>query len=221
MICGAVGRRSDGLPIVVSQRVAGTLTGSQFRVVTAAGQTGAVACATLAPADDPQERRTILLVGDLGSPSDPPAGVEIVESLLLDGGGNALGARTEVVTPLDDGPSLVLAEAFLPAEVDGDSDDRCPDAETAMVVKTTWQGGVTAPDGNPPAEMQRLGTEVAYADGTVDMAFALADVGDRDNHVDLCLSRSETPVEVRAAAGLYVDPNGDANPETKIAVHPG
>lgn len=72
----------DGLVVVVNDRLT-TVTGDQFEVVTRSGARLTPMCATLAPADEPEERRTVLLIGDLGNAAtDPP--VEVITPRSLD-----------------------------------------------------------------------------------------------------------------------------------------
>lgn len=48
--------------------------------------------------------------------------------------------------------------------------------------------------------------------------FALADLGDGDNHHKLCLDVAETPKSVFFPAGHMTDPREDLNPDTHIAI---
>ena len=107
--CGMSGLQ-DGMPIVLDRRIPlpALLDPSVFVVHRASGAESPVGCATLAPADEAEERRTILLVGEFASDGDPPVGVEIVGTLLTDDGVDAKGALVETVVPLAAGPSLSL-----------------------------------------------------------------------------------------------------------------
>jgi hypothetical protein len=51
--------------------------------------------------------------------------------------------------------------------------------------------------------------------------FALADLGDNDNYLHLCLDVDAPPLSVRAEAGILVDPRGDLNDDTSVVVQPG
>ena len=88
--CGLPGLQ-DGMPIVLDRRIPlpVLLDPSVFVVHRASGAESPVDCATLAPADEAEERRTILLVGEFASDDDPPVGVEIVGTLLTDDGADA------------------------------------------------------------------------------------------------------------------------------------
>ena len=68
--------------------------------------------------------------------------MEVTGPLLTIDGESLLGLSTEDITPLEDGPRVVLAERFTP-ETPGLAGE-CPDG-TAQVVQLTWEGGVTGP----------------------------------------------------------------------------
>ena len=209
--CGLSGLQ-DGMPIVLDRRIPlpALLDPSVFVVHRASGAQSPVGCATLAPANEAEERRTILLVGEFASDDDPPVGVEIVGTLLTDDGVDADGALIETVIPLATGPSIVLAEHYLVSELPTGGTDECP-ADTDHIIKTTWEGGVSAPGGEDLDESHRLGTTVEYANGEVRVATLLADAFDNDNHVEFCMSAPGEPVAITAGSGLYEDPNGDLN----------
>ena len=214
----------DGMPVVLSHTVdAETLEPEDFRVVTRSGAERTPMCVTLRPANDAGELRTVLLIGEFGDAADdPPVQVLVVDDLFSDGvmGGpvNFRGTQTDV-TPLDAGPSLVLAEVV---SEDGQSD--CPDG-VQQVVRVTWAGGVRRPDGDDAGDAERAlyRVTVERADGSHDeiVPAALADLGDRDNNHLLCLDTSDPAVSVSFPAGHLVDPNQDLNPDTRVAVdHP-
>ena len=209
--CGLSGLQ-DGMPIVLDRRIPlpALLDPSVFAVHRASGAESPVGCATLAPANEVEERRTILLVGEFASEEDPPVGVEIVGTLLTDDGVDAQGALIETVVPLAAGPSIVLAEHYLISELPTGGTDECP-ADTDHIIKTTWEGGVSGPGGADLDESHRLGTTVEYASGEVRVATLLADAFDNDNHVELCMSAPGEPVAISVGSGLYEDPHGDLN----------
>lgn len=209
--CGLSGPQ-DGMPIVLDRRIPlpALLDPSVFVVHRASGAESPVGCATLAPANEVEERRTILLVGEFASDEDPPVGVEIIGTLLTDEGVDAEGALIEAVVPLAAGPSIVLAEHYLISELPTGGTDECP-ADTDHIIKTTWEGGVSGPGGSDLDESHRLGTTVEYSSGEVRVATLLADAFDNDNHVEFCMSAPGEPVAITAGSGLYEDPNGDPN----------
>ena len=72
-------------------------------------------CATLRPAGDVDENRTVLLIGEFGNADDdPPVKVLIVDDLFSDATDspqvNFRGTQVSVI-PLDAGPEIILAAA--------------------------------------------------------------------------------------------------------------
>lgn len=218
-LCDGRGGGMDGMPAVFAGRVVReTLDPGDFSVETRSGRALTPICATLAPALDPSERHTVLLVGDLGDAvADPPVRVRIVGSLELEGGGDANGASV-AVTPLDDGPSLVLALRYAPGDLAGST---CP-AATRQVVQVTFAGGVRSTAGRDlgAAELERFRIRVESPTGERQdlVPDALADLGDMDNYVQLCLADDRRPVSVALEAGTVIDPNGDPNPDTEARI---
>ena len=183
-------------------------------------------CVTLAPARDPGELRTVLLIGELGdAANDPPVKVLIVDDLLSDGRtGRPVsfrGMETHVI-PLEAGPTLVLAEVVPEDEWSmSGRGSACP-AGARQVVRVTWAGGVRLPNGGDPGDAERVlyRVTVERPDGTRDETApaALAELGDNDNNHLLCLDTADPAVSVAVPAGHLVDPNRDLNPETQVAV---
>lgn len=208
------GGGTDGMPVTFSRRLSGAVPPASFAVVLRSGAKKTPLCATTAPANEASENHTVLLVGDLGGIDDPPVRVEVVSDLWADGVAgavdNARGAAVEV-TPLQAGPTLVLAIAMVPGAIASD----CPPATTQLLM-VTWSGGVV-PDVDASQEMHRLAYTVTTDAGDV-TPMALADLDDRDNYVHLCLDTDATVQRVRARAAVLVDPNNDENPETSITV---
>lgn len=104
----------DGLPVVFSRTLNPlSIQETDFEVISASGTRSTPVCATLLPAISPGELRTVLLIGEFGSPDDQPKKVTIVSNLFSN---RAEGRRvnfkgaTKHVVPLEDGPSLALAE---------------------------------------------------------------------------------------------------------------
>ncbi len=174
-------------------------------------------CATLRPANESLENRTVLLAGAFGGPDATPASVEVVGDLRAADGNSLMGLRTQDVVPLSSGPSIVLAERFVPDAIGLAGE--CPEG-TAQVVQLTWNGGVSGPEGAALGEAQRQGVSVVLESGTTVTPIALAD-DDPDNHVHACLAEASPATRVRVAAGLFHDPGDDANAPTSIEVVPG
>ncbi len=231
VICeGANGK--DGMPIIFSQEVdPDTLEPGDIKVTTASGSIGEVMCLTLAPADDVGELRTALLVGQYGSDDDQPVTVEIVGNVLsADGSVNFKGTKVDV-TPLENGPSLVMAELVpmsdwslgVPATgIPFGGGSGCP-SDTKQIVRAVWDGGVTKPNGRNDAddlERQEYKVTVERDDGSrADLIpFALADLGDGDNNHKLCLDTEDQAVAISFTEGFLTDPREDLNPATAANV---
>lgn len=207
--------REDGMPVTFSVRLKDdTVKPEAFAVKTASGEVVTPRCATLRPADEQLENRTVLLAGTFGTPEAPPKAVEIVGDLQDVQGRSLKGVRTDKITPLKAGPSLLLAERFAP-DTPGLAGE-CPEG-TAQVVQLTWEGGVTGPAGADLAEPQRTAVTVTLSDGATVTPIALAD-DDPDNFVHVCLDTSTEATAVAVKAGHFHDPGDDANPDTQIDV---
>jgi hypothetical protein len=226
-ICrGAVGL--DGMPVIFSTEIDHTtLQAGDFLVTKKSGAKGHVHCVTLVPATDAGELRTVLLIGEFGNAdADAPARVEVTGRIhaidrTLDFKGTAVA-----VTPLEPGPTLILAERFDPThpykglDVPQTRGDDCPAKDTLQAVRVVWAGGVTLANGKEPGAAERglYRVTVRAQDGTVRVVAptALADLGDGDNNHLLCLSTTDRPVSVAFPAGIFTDPNGDLNPATSV-----
>ena len=231
LICrGAPGK--DGMPVIFSTEIDhNTMQAGDFQVTTASGATGRMHCVTLLPATDAGELRTVLLGGEFdNAETDPPVQVEIIGHLRsIDGTLDFRGAQFDV-TPLADGPSLVMAEVADPKAQDLGLGLRrtrgcpCPTADIKQAVRVVWAGGVTMANGDEPGYGERdlYRVTVRAADGTErDITpVALADLGDGDNNHLLCLDTADTPVSVSFPGGVLTDPNEDMNPATSVAVRP-
>ncbi|CAD0186138.1 hypothetical protein RUESEDTHA_03043 [Ruegeria sp. THAF57] len=221
---------NTGMPVIFSTEIdISTMQAGDFRVTTQSGAIGTMHCASVLPATDPGELRTVLLIGQLGpADSDPPVRVDIIGHLhSIDGTIDFRGASAPVI-PLEDGPSITLAEVvddwtqvgtLGPRRVRG---SLCPTKGIVQAVRVTWEGGVTLEDGTEPGEAERdlYTITVTAADGTrrdINPA-ALANLGDGDNNHVLCMDTSDMPVSVSFPASVLTDPNGDLNPATRADV---
>ena len=224
---------NDGMPVIFSYEVdVDTIEPGDFSVVSASGAKGDVVCLTMAPADDVGELRTALLVGQFGSINDQPQTVEVVGHILSkDQTVNFKGTQVRV-TPLEAGPRLVKAEIVHPDEWNLGSPGSgfrwgggtgCP-VGTEQIVRVTWEGGVTKPEGGDPDDKERVLYEVTVADpDTGEVAtqpFALGDLHDNDNNHKLCLDTPHPATHVAFPAGYLTDPRDDLNPATEIDVTP-
>lgn len=225
-------RGKTGMPVIFSSEIdLSTLHAGDFTVTKRSGETGTMHCVSVLPATDPGELRTVLLIGDLGpSDTDPPVRVEVTGHLFsLDGTLDFKGVQV-AVTPLADGPSLVLAQPVADWTKIGSLGPRrvrgslCSEEGVQQAVRVTWAGGITLANGDDPgdAERQLYQITVEAADGTQrDIApFALADLGDGDNNHMLCLDTQDRLVSVAFPAGVFTDPNDDLNPATSVDITP-
>ncbi len=233
LIANLICRRSrgnGGMPVIFATEIdIETMQAGDFEVTRASGEKGPLHCVSVLPATDPGELRTVLLIGQLGpADSDPPVSVEIVGHLhSMDGTLDYKGA-TFGVTPLPDGPSMILAQVVEDWTLVGDLGPRrvrgslCPADGTVQAVRVTWAGGVTLADGGEPGEAERdlyrVTVETSDGNRREVSPSALADLGDGDNNHMLCLGTSDRPVSVSFPAGILTDPNDDLNPETRVEV---
>lgn len=199
----------DGLPVVLDAEVDNlTLDAADFEVEVASGDRRTPICATLLPAQEENEDRTVLLIGDLGSQSDPPQWVRVVGELRGEDG-SALGGAV-MVPAFEGGPSLVLAE---PAALE---QTECPDG-TASALRLIFSGGVLSIDGDEfvASDLDRF--SITTLAGVL-TPIAFSDLYDRDNNLELCLATAAIATRATVAAQTVIDPNGDANVETSAAV---
>lgn len=217
-LCGTPVGGEDGMPVIFSVQInSATVSPAAFAVETSAGGRVTPLCATLRPAMELLEQRTVLLVGPFGTADSPPRAVEIVGQLEDSDGNSLIGLRTENITALAAGPSLVFAERFAPSAPGLEGE--CSDA-AAQAVLLTWQGGVTGPQGADLAEAQRTGISILLENGDQVRPLSLGD-DDPDNHVIACIAEISPAVSVSVLAGLFHDPGDDANPATSIEVISG
>jgi len=216
----------DGMPIVFSQELEpSTLDATDFKIKTSKGSFYDVDVVTFKPAVEAFELRTVLLIGDYGNaPDNEPVELEIVGDLLARSGQNFKGQKV-AVTPLSKGPFLSYAEYFTiddmyPFVKRGKGCD-CPE-KTTTVVRTVWAGGVRAMDGEELGEkelQQFTVTLKKQINRTIEVhPFQLADTGDNDNNIDLCIKEKGVPVSVSVKANTAIDPRDDANDFTELKI---
>lgn len=218
VICGPAAVGEDGMPVTFSVRLSdSTVSPEAFAVETATGEVVTPVCATLQPANEPLEQRTVLLAGPFGTPDAQPRAVEVVGQLEDVSGNSLRDLSTDTITPLEAGPSVLLAERFDPntAGLSGE----CP-AGTEQVVQLTWDGGVTGPNGAALGDEQRTSVSVTLSNDQQLSPVALAD-DDPDNIVLVCLDTTTVARSVTVQAGQFHDPGDDPNLETSVAVVPG
>lgn len=219
------------MPIIFNSEIdVATLEPGDLKVTQASGRLGEINCLTMAPADDEGELRTALLVGQFGNLADPPVRVEVTGNVhSIDGTTNFRGASADV-TALEDGPSLVWGEV-VPKEqwaigaaatgIPFGGGSGCPE-ETRQVVRVTWGGGVTKPNGSPANVEERHLYKVTVSELSGQekniTPIGLADLGDGDNNHKLCLDTEYQVLAVSFPAGHLTDPRDDLNPATSIII---
>ena len=224
----------DGMPITFTHSLnPSDVTPDKFRVITASGANLIVECATLVPAVDGNENKTVLLIGDLGNeqvdPIDPPRKVLVVGDLFTaedqpGGPQNLLGAELEVVS-LFDFVRYAYAEV-IPEEKWGQSVPAgAPAGAPIWMVQTTWQGGIAPINGDTTGETERQFQRIGMAqdDGKVTpvVPFAITDIGDNDNHHELWVAGTGVPLWVEMDSEIVQDPRGDPNAADRIFIaHP-
>lgn len=215
-LCGLPpARGQDGMPVTFSVQINdASVSATAFAVGTSSGEIVTPLCATLRPAIEPLEQRTVLLIGVFSPDDSLPISVEIVDQLEDIEGNSLVGLKGEMVTALAAGPSLVFAERFAPSwpGLEGE----CP-TETAQAVLLTWEGGVTGPQGADLGEAQRTAISVILENGERVYPLSLGD-DDPDNHVIACMAETSPAVSVSVIAGYFHDPGDDANPETGVDI---
>ena len=223
---GAAG--DDGMPVVLSHRISSdSLRPEQFQITTRSGQLRTPECATLRPAGDPGERRTVLLIGEFGNAdTDPPEVVTIVEDLLSDMAAplNFKGQSVEV-TPLSEGPSMVLAESVDREEWAVDRrGTQCPSEGVRQIIRVTWNGGVRLANRDEPGDAEKglysIKMEPEQGESYITHPIAIAELGDNDNHHFLCLDTDDKASAVSFPSGHFIDPNRDLNPDTSVMLYP-
>lgn len=224
----------DGMPIMFTHEVdITTLEPRDLRITTSSDKPGTITCLTMAPADDPGERRTALLIGEFGSIEDQPVRVEVVGNVLsIDGTRNFRGASVPV-TPLESGPSLVFGEIVpevdwalgrLATRLPWGGGSGCP-IGTTQVVRVAWDGGIRKTIGGDADQALGALYEVTVqgqrGERRVVRPVALADLGDGDNNHSICLDVRDPAVSVFLPAGKVIDPRGDVNADTTINIRSG
>lgn len=205
----------DGMPLVFHQEVSDdSIDPDDFTITTDGGRESTPGCATLGPAFEEDEDRTILLIGNFGNAeTDPPASAAVVGDLWSESGHNWSGAMT-TVTPLTAGPSLVYAEGVDPVDHD------CP-AGSERAVMAIWDGGVKNVSNETFARPDFVRFRMHFANGATEFhrpPTAMTDLADQDNVLVLCTEQSLAPASISVSANTAIDPNGDPNDETEVSI---
>jgi hypothetical protein len=193
----------DGLVVVFDAEVdASALQARAFVVMQADREPAAPEQATLAPASEDDENRTVLLVGELAAAGAEPTHVAVVGPLWAEDGRTmkGLGAPVE---PFAAGPRVVMVEVLSAGP------GRCEGA--AQVLRTYWSDELRGVESEDLLRMR-----VAKTDGDPtrpvrfdDHADAHAEAG-QDNVLDLCMNDAAAQ-RVSIQAGVFRGPAGHAS----------
>jgi len=210
-ITGAEQQRGDeGMPMVFSVPIdATTLSAEDFTITTASGATTKPTVATLEPAAESDESRTVLLAGPLGSADDLPVSVEIVGSVLSVDGEELRGLTSEVTT---NGSLLVLALVD-PAETNSAGNETTPTR-----IQLTFNGGVTGEFNSELGVDELLAFRIYDEDGHSHIPTGFEDLGDNDNHVVLLVPPGVTPASVTVQSNTLFSPTNRPNASSSIEV---
>ena len=224
LLCrGAFGM--DGMPVNFNFPInASGLSASDFEVVDSQGNISIPICATLAPANENGENRTVLLVGEFGTAvTNPPVEVRIVGDLfttsVISGESacsevlNLNGLSTTNVVPLNDGPSLFFAQ-----QIEGSVNECTVGNQTIQVA---WNGGVVpfiAGDNENDLFQYYVGYSESSGVLIPHVPIAIADINDNDNFHQLCFSTTDKIVKISMMANTVEDPNQDPNLSSEIDV---
>lgn len=186
-----------------------TLSAEDFTITTASGATTKPTVATLEPAAESDESRTVLLAGPLGSADDLPVSVEIVGSVLSVDGEELRGLTSEVTT---NGSLLVLALVD-PAETNSAGNETTPTR-----IQLTFNGGVTGEFNSELGVDELLAFRIYDEDGHSHIPTGFEDLGDNDNHVVLLVPPGVTPASVSVQSNTLFSPTNRPNASSSIEV---
>lgn len=201
----------DALPVVFSVEVDPTdLRPEQFVVVRRDGTRVLPSMATLAPANEADENRTVLLVGEFATDEWGPTNVSVVGRLFSEDGRHLQGLGSEVLD--ESTPGTVVAAERVPV-----SERTCPGSVSA--IRTYWIDGLR---GVESADLGRIrvgmgvGKDVTPA-GFDDHAVDAAEPGE-DNVLDLCVDQPGVPVRLTLDAGAFADPGKHPSAAVEIEI---
>ena len=225
LLCNQLGGQLDGMPVNFKYPLnASSLSETDFEVVDSLGNIHTPLCVSLAPANENGENRTVLLLGEFGTPvTNPPVEIRIVGDLFttdpLSGESacpaimNLNGITTTNVIPLADGPSLFFAQ-----RIDGNLNECSSGTQTIQVA---WNGGIT-PFIDDDTESDLFKYYIGYSDSSgvliPHVPTSIADINDNDNFHQLCFSTNDEIVKISMMANAVEDPNHDPNLYSEIDV---
>jgi len=184
-----------------------------FLIVEADGTRVFALEAVLAPASESDENRTVTLYGDFGDPKENPATDVIVVGTIYAEDGTSLQGVAAKVEPWDTGTRAVMAESIAPGPMS------CPDAR--QVLRTYWSDEIRGVEQADLARVQiGLGQGPARPPIGFDDHAGDGDAND-DNVLDLCVDVDAPIVELRIAAGAFVDATGQPSAAVALPVRDG
>ena len=225
LLCNQLGGQLDGMPVNFKYPLnVSSLSETDFEVVDSLGIIHTPLCVSLAPANENGENRTVLLLGEFGTPvTNPPVEIRIVGDLfttdplsgesVCPGIMNLNGITTTNVIPLAGGPSLFFAQ-----RIDGNLNECSSGTQTIQVA---WNGGVT-PFIDDDTESDLFKYYIGYSDSSgvliPHVPTSIADINDNDNFHQLCFSTNDEIVKISMMANAVEDPNHDPNLYSEIDV---
>ena len=223
-LCNQLGGQLDGMPVNFKFPLdVSSLSETDFEVLDRLGNIRTPMCVSLGPANENGENRTVLLLGEFGTPiTNPPVEVRVVGDLFttdtFSGESacseiiNLKGITTSNVIPLADGPSLFFAQ-----RIDGNLNECNSGSQTIQVA---WNGGVT-PYISGDTEYDLFEYYVGYSDSSGVLIphtpISIADIYDNDNFHQLCFSTSDEIIKISMMANTVKDPNHDPNLYSEIS----
>ena len=203
---------ADALPVVFSVELdPSTVVAEHFIISRGDGVRSRPTEALLSPANEGDENRTVLLVGDFGAPDDGPPTHVSVSGALYSEDGQALRGLAAPVSAFEVAPTVVYAEVLQPGE------GRCEGA--GSMVRTYWTEGLRAlsPDAAQHVAVHTESGERLQPTGFDDQAAPGSD-GAADNVLDLCMGQQGRPVRLQIEAGILTDPASHANAKVDVDV---
>ncbi len=202
---------ADGLLLVFNIEIDAAALGRGAFVVSRATQ-GPVRPerAIFAPANENDENRTVLLIGDFGGAAadQGPTHVAVSGPLFAENGAPLQGLGS-TVTPFDDPPRVVAAVVLASAP------GRCEGA--ARSLRTYWSDELRGVEPSDTERVRiRVGTDEAAHPLRFDDHTTLHQEAGQDNVLDLCLDDAGAVRRVWVEAGVFRDPAGHASAAVEL-----
>jgi hypothetical protein len=193
----------DGLVVVFDTEIdAAALRARAFAIMQVDREPAAPEQATLAPASEDDENRTVLLVGELADAATgaEPTHVAVVGPLWAEDGRSLKGVGAPV-EPFAAGPRMVATEVLAPGP------GRCEGA--GQVLRTYWSDELRGVENDDLARVRiAAGKAAPVSPGRFDdHASEHAEAG-QDNVLELCIEDPAPPRRVSIEAGAFRGPAG-------------